>query len=151
MGIFWWIILALFLFVFLRQLPSHKLYVLDRDLREAQSYFASRVEEGLLSGKYAEDFRAQLDKLEAQTEVLRRIMESVWPFSYRDFANMFRGVTRQCYKLRDEVEFVRNDIWRTSCQEKLRFDTYKMMTTPAIAPAAGIFLSWYHRASMLTR
>ena len=38
-------------------------------------------------------------------------MKSVWPFSYRDFWYMFRGVTKKCYKLRDDVESVRNNIW----------------------------------------
>ncbi|KAI0669519.1 hypothetical protein C8Q78DRAFT_182167 [Trametes maxima] len=132
MGIILWIILGFLLFVFLRQLPSHKLYVLTRDLQEAQSYFASLVEEGVLTGTYAEEYRARLDKLQVQTGALENIMRGVWPFSPRDFYHIFDGVTQQCYKLRDEVEVVRNSIWRTGCHEKLRFDTYKMINTKAL-------------------
>lgn len=38
------------------------------------------------------------------------IMKGVWPFSPRDFIHMVDGVTRESYKLRDEVEVVRNNI-----------------------------------------
>ncbi|OJT07904.1 hypothetical protein TRAPUB_1183 [Trametes pubescens] len=62
MGVFSWIILGLLLFVFLRQLPSHKLYILTRDLEEAQTFFATAVEEGLVSGSYADDFRRELNQ-----------------------------------------------------------------------------------------
>lgn len=62
MGIFSYILLGFILFVFLRQLPSHKLYVLTQDLQEAQSYFSARVEEGLISGSYLDDFRARLNE-----------------------------------------------------------------------------------------
>ncbi|KAH9888341.1 hypothetical protein C8Q73DRAFT_794117 [Cubamyces lactineus] len=128
MGIFSYILLGFILFVFLRQLPSHKLYVLTQDLQEAQSYFSARVEEGLISGSYLDDFRARLNELQAETDALQRLMKSVWPFSYRDFWYMFRGVTKKCYKLRDDVESVRNNIWRHSSQEKIRLDMYKTVS-----------------------
>ncbi|KAI0774932.1 hypothetical protein BD413DRAFT_611916 [Trametes elegans] len=131
MGAFYWIILAIILFVFLRQLPSHKLYVLTQDLQEAQTYFASLLEEGLIGGSYAEDYRKQLNELQKQADELQHIMKDIWPFSYRDFANIFRGVTSRCYKVRDDVEIFRNSIRRTGGYEKLRFDTYKMRATPA--------------------
>ncbi|KAI0765744.1 hypothetical protein BD413DRAFT_494681 [Trametes elegans] len=131
MGAFSWIMLAIILFVFLRQLPSHKLYVLTQDLQDAQTYFASLMEEGLISGSYAEDYRKQLNELQKQTDELQQIMKGIWPFSYRDFANIFRGVTSRCYKVRYDVEMFRNSIRRTGGYEKLRFDTYKMRATPA--------------------
>ncbi|KAI9059874.1 hypothetical protein FKP32DRAFT_1605787 [Trametes sanguinea] len=127
MGAFSWILLAIVTFVFLRQLPSHKLYVVVRDLQEAQTFFATQVEEGIMTGKYAEDYRTQLNELQVQTDALRKIMQNVWPFSPHDFFYMFRGVTKECYRLRDEVESLRNNIWRTSCHEKMRFDSYKSM------------------------
>ncbi|KAL7277641.1 hypothetical protein ACG7TL_008568 [Trametes sanguinea] len=125
MGAFSWILLAIVTFVFLRQLPSHKLHVLVRDLKEAQTFFATQIEEGIMTGKYADDYRAQLNELQVQTDALRKIMQNVWPFSPHDFYYMFSGVTKECYKLRDEVESLRNNIWRTSCYEKMRFDSYK--------------------------
>ncbi|KAI0645057.1 hypothetical protein C8Q79DRAFT_969364 [Trametes meyenii] len=138
MSIILWIVFGFLLFVFLRQLPSHKLYVLTRDLQEAQSYFASLVEEGVLTGTYAEEYRARLDKLQVQTSALENIMRGIWPFSPRDFYHIFDGVTQQCYKLRDEVEIVRNNIWRTGCHEKLRLNTYKMMKTSAMSTVADV-------------
>ncbi|KAI0330381.1 hypothetical protein GY45DRAFT_751624 [Cubamyces sp. BRFM 1775] len=106
--------LSLCITIFLHHSLRHGyffLYVLTQDLQEAQSYFAARVEEGLITGSYADDFRARLNELQTETDKLQRLMKSVWPFSYRDFWYMFRGVTKQCYKLRDDVESVRNNIW----------------------------------------
>ncbi|KAI0765721.1 hypothetical protein BD413DRAFT_673272 [Trametes elegans] len=131
MGAFSWIMLAIILFIFLRQLPSHKLYVLTRDLQEAQAYFAPLMEEDLISGLYAEDYRKQLNVLQKQTNELQQIMKDILPFVYRDFAHIFRGVKSRCYKVHDDVEMFRNNIRRTGSYEKLRFDTYKMRAAPA--------------------
>ncbi|CDO69425.1 hypothetical protein BN946_scf184791.g20 [Trametes cinnabarina] len=135
MGFFTYTLLAFVLFVFLRQLPSHKLHVLVRNLQEAQTFFASQVEQGIFTGQYAEDYRKRLNELQAQTDALRKIMQRVWPFSPHDFYYMFQGVTKQCYKLTDDVESLRNDMGRTSSYERMR-SSYKPM--PYLAQPAQL-------------
>ncbi|KAL1945396.1 hypothetical protein VTO73DRAFT_2247 [Trametes versicolor] len=137
MGVFCWIILGLLLFVYLRQLPSHKLHVLNRDLEEVRSYFTCAVEEGLLSGSYADDYRFELHKLQRETEKLRLIMMDVWPFSPRDFFHMLSGVTKQCYKLCDDIEIFRNKLRGTTSYERFHRDIYRITTPRPSTPTCG--------------
>ncbi|KAI0629629.1 hypothetical protein C8Q77DRAFT_1141460 [Trametes polyzona] len=143
LSVFFWFIFGFCVFVFLRQLPSHKLYVLERDLREVQTYYTLRVEEGFLSGAYRADYPQRLSKLQSEADKLRAIMADVWPFSIRDFWHIFDGVTSQCYKLRDQVEVLMRDLKGAIRHEELRSGSYGYgYRTNPVKPASSDFSAY---------
>ncbi|RPD57813.1 hypothetical protein L227DRAFT_198497 [Lentinus tigrinus ALCF2SS1-6] len=118
------------------QLPSQKIRTMFEALKEADDFYLSCIEEGLVYGTKADLYRSELQQCHVRAEAARFEAHAARTY-IDDVTNWIKGLSRTirqiCWKVRD----VRADISNASLRERERQAALRNLATANTASEGG--------------